>query len=106
MPRQCAGARRPGRSSDLRDEGVELGVALVEPGLHATREPLVAALEAVDQLLRVQPGAAVAEILETKRLERDALGVAVEREGLHDAILTNLMEATVEAVLLASRQAT
>jgi len=31
------------------EEGVELGVALVDAGLHARRQPCVAALEAVDE---------------------------------------------------------
>src|SRR2546421_10005801 len=101
MHRRCAGARRPGRSSELRDERVELGVALVDAGLHAAGQPLVTSLEAVHQRLRVQPGAAVAEVLEPQRLEGDAVGLAVERERLHDAVLTDLVEATVEAVLLA-----
>ena len=87
------------RSSAI--EGVELGVALVDAGLHAAGQPLVAALEAVDERLRVQPGAAVAEVLEPQRLERDAVGLTVEREGLHDAVLADLVEAAVEAVLLA-----
>jgi hypothetical protein len=69
--------------------------------LHAARQPLVATFEAVHQRLRVQPGAVVAEVLEPLRLEGDAIGLTVDHEGLDDAVLTNLMEATLEAVLLA-----
>ena len=47
---------------------VELGVALVDPRLHAAAQPGVAPLEAVDERLRVQPGAAVAEVLEAQGL--------------------------------------
>ena len=81
------------------DQGVELGVALVDAGLHAAGQPLVAAFEAVDERLRVQPGAAVAEVLEPQRLERDVVGLTVERERLHDAVVTDLVEAAVEAEL-------
>ena len=49
----------------------------------------------------MQAGAAVAEVLEPQRLERDAVGLAVERERLHDAVVADLVEAAVEAVLLA-----
>src|SRR5690349_24254486 len=67
------------------EHAVELGVALVDAGVHAAAQPGVAVLEAVDQRLRAQPGPAVAQVLEPQRLERDPVGVAVEREGLHDA---------------------
>ena len=48
---------------------------------------------------RVQPGAAVAEVLEPQRLERHVVGLTVEREGLHDAVVADLVEAAVEAEL-------
>src|SRR3954447_13846376 len=101
MRRRRAGAPRRGRSSELRNEGVELGVPLFDTGLHATCEPLVASLEAVDQRLGVEARAAVAEVLEAQRLERDVVGHAVEREGLHDGVVTDVVEAAVERVLLA-----
>src|SRR2546423_13640769 len=101
MHQRYAGARRPGCSSELGDEGVELGVALVDAGLHAACQPLIASLEAVHERLRVQPGAPVTEVLEPQRLEGDAVGLTVEGEGLHDAVFTNLVEAAVEPVLLA-----
>src|SRR5918994_1161522 len=81
--------------------GDVLGVALLDAGLHAAGQPLVAALEAVDEGLGVQPGAAVAEVLEPERLEGDALRLAVEGEGLDDPVLADLVEGAVEAVLLA-----
>ena len=62
------------KRSELGDEGVELGVALLDPGLHAAGEPLVAALEAVDEPLGAQPGAAVAEVLEPQYLNGYAVG--------------------------------
>src|ERR1700722_6590543 len=101
MRRRCAGARCPGCSPELGDQDVELGVALLDTGLHAAGEPLVSALEAVHQRLRVQPGTAVAEVLEPQRLEGDAIGRTVEGESLHDAVPTDLVEAPVEGVLLA-----
>ena len=54
----------------------------------------------------MQSGAAVAEVLEPQRLERDVIGLPVEGEGLHDAVVADLVEATVEAVLLAVAPAT
>src|SRR5947207_7587503 len=94
-------SERSDRSSELCDQGVELGVALLDAGLHAAGQPLVAVFEAVHKRLGAQAGAAVAEVLELQRLESDAVGLTVEREGLHDAVLADLVEATVEAVLLA-----
>ena len=78
---------------------VQPGVPLVDAGLHAAGQPLVASFEAVDERLRVEAGAAVAELLEPQRLERDVVGLAVEGEGLDDAVLTDVVEATVEAEL-------
>ncbi len=46
-------------------------------------------------------GTAVAEVLEPERLKGDAVGLTVEREGLNDPVLADLVEAAVEAVLLA-----
>src|SRR5690348_16544980 len=85
----------------LGEHAVQLGVALVDAGVHAAAQPGVAVLEAVDQRLRAQPGPAVAQVLEPQRLQRDAVGVAVEREGLHDAAWADLVEAAVERVLVA-----
>src|SRR3979490_1267 len=82
-------------------EGVERRVPLLDAGLHPDRQPLVAGVEAVHQRLRMQPGAAVAEVLEPQRLEGDAIGLTIERAGLNAAALADLVEATVEAVLLA-----
>ena len=83
------------------EQRVELGVALVDAGLHARGQPGVPALEAVHQRLGVQPGAAVAEILEPQRLEGDVIGHALEGEGLHDLVLADGVEAAPEAELLA-----
>src|SRR5664279_4157074 len=76
---------------------VELGVALADAGLHAAGQPGVTALEAVDQGLGVQPGAAIAEVLEPQRLQCHAVGLALEGEGLHDPVGTHFMEGAVEA---------
>ena len=86
-----------------RRASVQLRVALVDADLHAAAQPGVAALEAVDQRLGVQPGAAVAEVLERQGLQRDALRHALEGEGLHDPVRADLVEAAVEAVLLRRR---
>ncbi len=43
--------------------------------------------EAVDERLGVEPGAAAAEVLEAQGLEGDAVRLAVEGEGLDDAVL-------------------
>ena len=48
----------------------------------------------------MQSGAAAAELLEPQGLEGDTVGLSVEREGLDDAIVADLVEAAVEAVLL------
>src|SRR6185437_2516730 len=85
----------------IGEHPIQLGVALVDADLHATAQPGVAALDAVDQGLGVQPGAAVAEVLERHGLQRDALRHALPGEGLHDALRADLVEASVEAVLLA-----
>src|SRR5204862_6953995 len=60
-----------------------------------------AAVEAVDQRLRPQPRAAVAQVLEPQRLQRDSVGIALEREGLHDTVRPYLVEAAVKRVLRA-----
>ncbi len=46
----------------------------------------------------MQPRPAVAEILEPQRFERDVVGHAFEGEGLHDAGIGDLMEASAEPV--------
>src|SRR5829696_8518448 len=93
--------RCAGRSdSAIGQQPVELGVTLVDADLHAAGEPRVAALEAVGQRGRVQPGAAVAEVLEPQRLQGDAGRVALVGERLHEPVLAHLGEAAVEAVLL------
>src|SRR5919112_2380180 len=97
--RRCRSAA--GSDGAIGDHPIQLGVALVDPDLHAAAQPGVAALDAVDQRLRVQPGAAVAEVLERQGLQRDALRHALPGEGLHDAVRADLVEAPVEAVLLA-----
>src|SRR5438445_8784286 len=80
---------------------VQLGVTLVDTDLHAAAQPRVAAFEAVDQRLRPQPGTAVAQVLEPQRLQRDSVGIALEREGLHDTVRPYLVETAVEGVLRA-----
>src|SRR5699024_10307043 len=47
-----------------------------------------------------QSGPAAAEVLDAQSLERDLLGPAVEGERLDDAIVGDVVEAAVEAVLL------
>ena len=49
----------------------------------------------------MQPGTAVAEVLEPQGLEGDTVGLTVEGEGLDDSVLADLVEAAVKAVLLA-----
>src|SRR5690606_127223 len=97
--RRCRSAG--GSDGAIGDQPLQLGVALVDAGLHAAAQPRVAALEAVDQRLGAQPGAAAAEVLEPERLQRDAVRLALEREGLDDAVRAHLVEAAVEPVLRA-----
>src|SRR5690349_9091386 len=99
VPVLYAGSVSSDRS--VGEQPVELGVAVVHADLHAAGQPGVAALEAVDQRGGDQTGTAVAEVLEGERLERDALGRALEGEGLHEPVLADLVEGAVEAVLLA-----
>src|SRR5438067_1949550 len=80
---------------------VELRVTLVDAGLHAARQPSVPAFEAVDQRLRAQPGATVTEVVKPQRLQRDAVGLTLEGEGLHDTVAAHLVKAAAECVLLA-----
>src|SRR5215470_320717 len=94
---RCRSAGRSG--SAIGEHPVELGVSLVDPGLHTTGQPGVSAFEGVDQRLRAQPGAAVAEVLEPQRLQGDAVGLILEGEGLHDAARAYLMKAAAERVL-------
>src|SRR5215467_10368888 len=92
--------RSAGRSdSAIGQHPVELGVSLVDPGLHSTGQPGVPAFEAVDQRLHAQPGAAVAEGLEPQRLQGDAVGLILEGEGLHDSARAYLVKAAAERVL-------
>src|SRR5271169_440665 len=85
--------------SAISEHPVQLGVTLVDTGLHAAAQPRVAALEAVDQRLRPQPRTAVAQVLEPQRPQRDFVGLALEREGLHDPVRPYLVEAAAEPVL-------
>src|SRR5215469_6609609 len=98
---RCRSAGRSG--SAIGKHPVELGVSLVDPSLHSTGQPGVSAFEAVDQRLRAQPGAAVAEVLEPQRLQGDAVGLTLEGEGLHDTVWAYLVEAAAERVLNAFR---
>src|SRR5215472_6335276 len=94
--------RSAGRSdSAIGDQLLQLGVALVDPDLHAALEPRVAALETVHKGLSAQPGAAAAEVLEPQRLQGHAVGVALVGERLHDAVRPDLVEAAAERVFLA-----
>src|ERR1700676_3083749 len=100
-PATCR-CRSAGRSeSAIGEHPVQLGVALVHADLHAAAQPRVAAFEAVDQRLRPQPRTAVAQVLEPQRLQRDSIGLALEREGLHDTVWPYLVEAAAEPVLRA-----
>src|SRR6266487_4742808 len=101
---RCRSAGRSGSViSDraIAEHPVQLGVTLVDANLHAAAQPRVAAFEAVDQRLRPQPGTAVTQILEPQRFQGDAVGIALEREGLHDTVRPNVVEAAVEPVLRA-----
>src|SRR5215218_1736021 len=91
---------RPGSDRAVGEQPVQRGVPLVDAGLHATGQPGVTCLEAVDERLGVQPGPAVPEVLEPKRLQGDALGHALPGEGLHDPLGRDLVEAASEAELL------
>jgi hypothetical protein len=51
--------------SDFGEQGVELGVAVVDADVHAAGEPLIVAGETVDERLGGQTGPAVAEVDET-----------------------------------------
>src|SRR5580693_8053416 len=98
-PATCR-CRSAGRSdSAIGEHPVQLGVALVDTSLHAAAQPRVPALEAVAQRLRPQPGTAVAQVLEPQRPQRDFVGLAFEREGLHDPVRPYLVEAAAEPVL-------
>src|SRR4051812_35279082 len=72
-----------GSEGPVRQQAVELGVAGVDPDVHAAGEHPVAGLVAVEERLDVQPGASVAQLLEGHRLQCHAVGVALEGEGLH-----------------------
>src|SRR5688572_20818310 len=80
---------------------VEALVALAHAFFHAARDERVARLERVDERCASEAGAAVTEIFEDHSLERDAIGLALEREGLHDELRRpNLVERAVEAELV------
>src|SRR4051795_979270 len=89
-----------GSDRTVSEQPVQRGVPLVDAGLHATGQPGVTRLEAVDERLGVQPGPAVPEVLEPKGLQSDALGHALPGEGLHDPIRRDLVEAASEAELV------
>src|SRR5215469_13745042 len=92
--------RSAGRSdSAIGEHPLEPGVSLVDAGLHAASQPGIPGFEAVDERLRAQPGPAVAEILDPQRLERNALRLSLEGEGLHDTVRADLVKAAVERVL-------
>ena len=99
--RRTATSCSDGRSAAVGEERVELGVALVDAGLHAAAQPGVAVLEAVAQRLGVEAGAAVAEVLEGERLEGDAVGHPLPGEGLHDAVGPHGVEAAAERLHVA-----
>src|SRR6185312_3394482 len=102
---RCAGGAPTSSERAIGQQPVELRVPLVDAGLHAAAQPGVARLEAVDQRLGVQPGPAVAEVLEPQRLQGDAVRVGLPGEGLHDPVLADLVEAAAEGVLVAARGA-
>src|SRR3954468_4113190 len=86
--------------SAIADHPLELRVTLVDADVHAALQPRVARLEAVDEHLRAEPRPAVAEIVEPQRIQRDAIRITCEREGLHDAVGPHVVETAAEAVLL------
>src|SRR4051795_3636980 len=99
---RCAGVAPTSSERAIGQQPVELRVALIDAGLHAAAQPGVARLEAVHERLGVQPGPAVAEVLEPQRLQRDAVRIALPGEGLHDPVVADLVEAAVEPVLVAA----
>ena len=101
-PRGAGGVARLDVPRQRGEQLVEALVALAHADLHAAGHEGVAALEGVDQRGRGQPGAAVAEVLEDELLQGDAVGHALEGEGLDDQLVRpHLVEAAAEAVLLA-----
>src|SRR5690348_15602326 len=98
-PASCAW-RSAGRSEmAIEKHPLQFGVTLVDADFHAGPQPCVPALEAVDQRLRAQPAAAAAQVVEAERLQRDAVGFALEGEGLHDPLRPYVVEAPAEPVL-------
>src|SRR4051794_25258305 len=86
--KSCPNPGPRARRSDaaVGEQYVELGVALVHSGLHAAAQPSVPCLEAVAQRDAVQTGAAVAELLEGHRLQRDRVRHALPGERLYEPV--------------------
>src|SRR5690625_437409 len=87
--------------SDLvREQLVELLVALADTDLHSAGEHPVACFHRLEHVHAHQPGAAGAEVLDADRRQSDPVGHAVEGEGLHDPLAGSyFVEGAVEAVL-------
>ena len=66
---------------------VERGVALVDADLHAAGHHPGLRLHRLDDRQDLQPGAAVAEVVQHEGLEGDRLGHLLEAEGLHDLLV-------------------
>src|SRR5699024_1648966 len=84
-------------------QAVELGVTLVDTGLHAGGDHAVAILNRVEDAQRLDPAATATEADDRHDLEHDRVRIALERERLHDALgLAQFVEGAVETDALLS----
>src|SRR5579871_3684558 len=81
---------------------LQLGVTVVDAGLHAAGEPGVTVLEAVGKGLGAQAGAPAAQVFEPQRSQGDSVRLTLPRERLHDPVGPDLVETAAESVLLAA----
>src|SRR3984893_10858276 len=100
-PRLTSRGRSAGRlDRALGEHLLELGVALVDPDLHAAGEPCVSVLEAVHKGLCAQQRPSVTEVLKPQRLQPHAVGLPLEGECLDDPVRPHVVEAATKRVLL------
>src|SRR5688500_634075 len=86
------------------EQRVESFVALGDPTFHPARHHRVAALDGRVDAVRLEPGAAVAEVDEAQELQRHLVGGALVLEGLdRELVVTDAVEGAVEPVLLTLR---
>src|SRR4051812_18424058 len=84
------------RELELLQELVESCVPLEQTGI----DERIAVLEALDERLRSEPGAAATEILEPVLLQDDEVRCGVGGEGLHDQLVRDdVVERAVDAPL-------